>query len=58
MSELIPGVAFRDRRVIQTEIRSEYDEWIPAQQFEWIDGTWTIGGMDPYEWADAMFGEE
>jgi hypothetical protein len=58
MSEIIPDTAFRDRRTIQLEVESEYGEWIPANSFEWVDGAWTIDGMEPYEWADAVFGED
>jgi hypothetical protein len=58
MSEIIPAIAFRDRRVIQLEVKSEYDVWLPATSFEWVDGEWLIDGMEPYEWADAVLGED
>lgn len=27
---------------------------VNKSDFEWLDGQWTLDGMDPYEWAEAM----
>jgi hypothetical protein len=55
--EIIPGAAFADLREIQDNIKAEYGEWITATAFHYADGEWTIDSMEPFEWAEAMFGE-
>jgi hypothetical protein len=54
----IPRSAFDDLRTTQVDINLVYGEWIPTGSFEYTDGEWTIDGMEPFEWAEAMFGED
>lgn len=54
----IPESALHDLYQGRLEIARAYGVVIPMDDFEYIDGEWTLDGMDPYEWAEAMYGEQ
>lgn len=58
VSKIIPDSALDDRRNIQYAIQAEYGEWLFSSDFTYADGEWTIDGMDPFEWADAVLGKD
>jgi len=53
----IPDSAMRDLVEVQVSIEAAYGEYIPVAEFEYIDGEWTLDGMEPFEWAHAVFGD-
>lgn len=40
-----------------TAIYEKYGQWLELDEFEYIDGFWTIDGMDPLQWAEAFYGD-